>query len=414
MGYDVTFHPISREEVNHYVNDVIKDSNNLERRITWLSKDKEDQDFLRESLYPKLIEAFKNDALELPNVIGFGAAAIAGYLHPYWYNRGGAISFVAEHVPEFKELVTPISQLFGKNGGVFFTENYSATCWIGPEKLPALVSLLKSRKKSIVSPRNEYLGSEGREALLNAIEYAQTHNLGLIEATDIFEPTSGQIVAKPNHLRAKYLKNLKDKTNTRKVLLSPKTAKELLKSIKENNSLLLSGKLSYQINEEWIPELPIDAIQALAEYSIDSMPSLAKSIHTPVNVLKNLFYNSSIKVNAGVFGVIENILAYLVLCNSACPVEILREVASKSQTSNLDIQELVIRHPNVPQDIIELFLSHKKPFIRALAHCRVKKEYLDPIYMHALGIKSFYPEIQNWETRENIWAGKKKGKKVLI
>ena len=55
MGYDVTFHPISREEVNHYVNDVAKYSNNLECRITWLSKDKDDQNFLRESLYPKLI-----------------------------------------------------------------------------------------------------------------------------------------------------------------------------------------------------------------------------------------------------------------------------------------------------------------------------------------------------------------------
>jgi hypothetical protein len=233
LGYDITFHPVALSELQRFVFDVIDDRRRLEGRLGELSRDPEQRATLAD-LFGRVFraidleEAFAargpgpaddelddEDAEEDDDDIGpaasevrFLAAAVAGCLHPYWYSRGGGLTFVRDS--EVRRWIRPYHEIGqGKVRSIvddspFIDGNVSANGFIPPES----VVVLEERLRTPAQPYVDGLGEEGLDALRRAVAYARERALGLIEATDIVVPGGGMFVTAPDHLRAGHLGNL--------------------------------------------------------------------------------------------------------------------------------------------------------------------------------------------------------------
>lgn len=145
--------------------------------------------------------------------IAFATAAVAGYLHPYWYARGSALSFLAAEDPSIVALFTSwqglaagvVSTLSDDSAGLI-SANYSASGFITPERLGALQALLAKAKKK--SPFFEVFDEDGFDALRRAVDYAAAHGLGLMEASDLVVPMTNEGFTDLDNLRAHFLNNV--------------------------------------------------------------------------------------------------------------------------------------------------------------------------------------------------------------
>jgi hypothetical protein len=96
MGYDITFHPITREELKEFVFDVIMDPGLANKRAALISNNTAMQESIR-NIYGKMSgfrQMVLNGNYPFPATYSYATAAIAGFLHPYWYARGSCITFI--------------------------------------------------------------------------------------------------------------------------------------------------------------------------------------------------------------------------------------------------------------------------------------------------------------------------------
>jgi hypothetical protein len=110
MGYDLTFHPVSIDGLRRFLFDVVEDGSLAAARSKELTSDMHRQaELLR--LYQTFPYVFRLK-MSVGGSFAYCAAIIAGYLHPYWYARGAALTFIAEqHVPAVAELFVPLGKL---------------------------------------------------------------------------------------------------------------------------------------------------------------------------------------------------------------------------------------------------------------------------------------------------------------
>jgi len=221
MGFDVTYHPIKREEFKFYIEEVVKQPDSYQKQLTCLHSDANEQAFLNDGIYSRF-GTFKSDVLagtgSFDKTIGFATAAIASYLHPYWYARGGLLSrLVAES--GFQELNEPWSIWVDEELRPVFdqavslvSENYSSGCLIPYDKLEKLKQTLQVPENQAVVEK--LIGDEdNRKALYNCIQYCLEQQTALLEATDLFVPFSGEHYSFAKNFKAFHLKNLDDFTN---------------------------------------------------------------------------------------------------------------------------------------------------------------------------------------------------------
>lgn len=215
MGFDVTFHPVSLAAVQHAVFDVANAPALAAARAKALASSKAKRDDLTAGVLNRLGD-FVGEVQEsggFGETIAFATAAVAGYLHPYWYARGSALSFLAAEDPSIVALFTSwqglatgvVSTLSDDSAGLI-TANYSASGFITPEKLVTLQALLANAKKK--SPFFEVFDEDGFDALRRAVDYAAAHGLGLMEASDLVVPMTNEGFTDLDNLRAHFLNNV--------------------------------------------------------------------------------------------------------------------------------------------------------------------------------------------------------------
>jgi hypothetical protein len=201
MGYDVTFHPVAIRDLQYFVFDVLDDPRLLESRMTELTDLEEARDAVR-AVFDETLKALERDSNEYDpgveegdeiDVVGppdeavrFLAAAVAGCLHPYWINRGGALSFVrGVKIPERFQPLAEIGrgriQSIPDVHGTGIYENFMAAGVMSPADVVSLARRLSGDLKLV-----EELGSWGANSLGKALSYAAERGLGLIEASDVF------------------------------------------------------------------------------------------------------------------------------------------------------------------------------------------------------------------------------------
>lgn len=221
MGFDVSFHVVTLEELENFVFAPLANPQEIPRCISILSRGADSR--LLENLYGNFQE-WKNGPLsasEMPWTLRFAASIISGYLHPYWYARNQAISLLPERfASEKNSIFSPMSKFFptgfrleSEEAPLTFLGNYSASGLIEPnrfENVELLLDVLREQDTGKDGPKQSERGLsfEGQEAIRCAIAFARTIECCLIEATDVVIPLQDKSLAPLINLRARFLGNI--------------------------------------------------------------------------------------------------------------------------------------------------------------------------------------------------------------
>ena len=163
MGYDVSFHPISPEEMREW----------YFTPLTWIQQGQEEK------------------VLALAAQYGMEDFYAEKYLNDYYYTRGSAFSFLVEQKPEYAryftswEQITPVS--FPNPMQNRIIENYCSGVYLSPDQVIQLLKDMEQDPK--VLEDLEGLWSNGQIAVLKkALSAAAKSGVGLLEATEVVEP----------------------------------------------------------------------------------------------------------------------------------------------------------------------------------------------------------------------------------
>ena len=113
MGYDVSFHPISPEEMQEwYFGPLTWVQQGREEKVLALAAQYGMEDFYAE----KYLDTLRVGAGTGPDELfdkshGFYIAVIQGFFRDYFYTRGSAFSFLVEQKPEYARYFTPWEQI---------------------------------------------------------------------------------------------------------------------------------------------------------------------------------------------------------------------------------------------------------------------------------------------------------------
>ena len=104
MGYDVSFHPISPEEMREwYFTPLTWIQQGQEEKVLALAAQYGIEDFYAEKYLDTLRVGAETESNELfDKSHGFYIAVIQGFFRDYYYTRGSAFSFLAEEKPEYE------------------------------------------------------------------------------------------------------------------------------------------------------------------------------------------------------------------------------------------------------------------------------------------------------------------------
>ncbi len=233
MGYDITYHPITRDELNRFIFDVIKNPGVANERAAHLSKNPDKRERIKTiySKLPHLRNAVISGEYPFSGSYAYVIAGIAGYLHPYWYARGSCISFISEKDQGtgtlFKKyafkgmlesLVSVAPDTFkgmsDKSKGLI-EGNYTGSGYIDNKKLARLKdSLNNGTQRELVSSAFD---EKGLIAINHAIDYAIANGAGLLEASDMVVPISNECRSDYDNLRADFMGTDENHINSREI-----------------------------------------------------------------------------------------------------------------------------------------------------------------------------------------------------
>lgn len=214
MGYNVTFHPISRRELQRYVLEVIREPELIDERAAEIT-DAPDKRFQLRQIFEAMCNTVSqrmDDVAPHPSRLAafqFWAAQVAGYLHPYWYARNAAMGFLTdERVRTHFAPLSPVGDrerswlgtlpdcapVEGNYAGSGFVEDIAS---LETALLSALESLDGESRGRDATPllRHDALG-----AVHDALAYCKANGLGLIEACDVVVPIIGEWSTDPDNL----------------------------------------------------------------------------------------------------------------------------------------------------------------------------------------------------------------------
>lgn len=188
MGWDITYHPVGRDEIRSVYFATLADPALETGLAERFGVDAFDADKMR---------AVFASARELPpdrpfnQGHAFHAAIVSGFLRRFHYVRGGAYSFLlddpvmAGYVSDWIDLVPPAERHHTFENQL--TENYCAGVYLDSAALQRLRT--DARTEAHVQAKMEAQFSHGRLAVFwKAVDAAIAQGLGLLEATEVIEP----------------------------------------------------------------------------------------------------------------------------------------------------------------------------------------------------------------------------------
>ena len=193
MGYDVSFHPISPEEIRKwYFTPLTWIQQGQEEKVLALAAQYGIEDFYAEKYLDTLRVGAETESDELfDKSHGFYIAVIQGFFRDYYYTRGSAFSFLAEEKPDYARYFTPWAQVvptaFPNPAENRIVENYCSGVYLSPDQVMQLLKDMEQDPK--VCEDLERIWSNGQIAVLKkALSAAAELGAGLLEATEVVEP----------------------------------------------------------------------------------------------------------------------------------------------------------------------------------------------------------------------------------
>lgn len=193
MGYDVSFHPISPDEMQEwYFTPLTWIQQGQEEKVLALAAQNGIEDFYAEKYLDTLrvgAETESNDLFDKSH--GFYIAVIQGFFRDYYYTRGSAFSFLLEEKPDYARYFTPWAQVvptaFPNPAENRIVENYCSGVYLSPDQVMQLLKDMEQDPK--VCEDLERIWSNGQIAVLKkALSAAAELGAGLLEATEVVEP----------------------------------------------------------------------------------------------------------------------------------------------------------------------------------------------------------------------------------
>ena len=170
MGYDVSFHPISPEEMQEwYFTPLSWVQQGQEEKVLALAAQNGIEDFYAE----KYLDTLRVGAGTEPDELfdkshGFYIAVIQGFFRDYYYTRGSGFSFLIEEKPEYARYFTSWEQVvptaFPNPAENQIIENYCAGVYLSPKQVVQLLRNLEQDPK--VCEDLERIWSNGQLAVL--------------------------------------------------------------------------------------------------------------------------------------------------------------------------------------------------------------------------------------------------------
>lgn len=193
MGYDVSFHPISPDEIQEwYFTPLTWIQQGQEEKVLALAAQYGIEDFYAEKYLDTLRVGAETESDELfDKSHGFYIAVIQGFFREYYYTRGSAFSFLAEEKPDYARYFTPWAQVvptaFPNPAENRIVENYCSGVYLSPDQVMQLLKDMEQDPK--VCEDLERIWSNGQIAVLKkALSAAAELGAGLLEATEVVEP----------------------------------------------------------------------------------------------------------------------------------------------------------------------------------------------------------------------------------
>lgn len=193
MGYDVSFHPISPDEIQEwYFTPLTWIQQGQEEKVLALAAQYGIEDFYAQKYLDTLRVGAETESNELfDKSHGFYIAVIQGFFRDYYYTRGSAFSFLLEEKPDYARYFTPWAQVvptaFPNPAENRIVENYCSGVYLSPDQVMQLLKDMEQDPK--VCEDLERIWSNGQFAVLKkALSAAAELGAGLLEATEVVEP----------------------------------------------------------------------------------------------------------------------------------------------------------------------------------------------------------------------------------
>jgi hypothetical protein len=250
MGYDLTLHPISDREINHFILEPLYNQDLVSERIKELSSDSRIMDFLHESYEHAYTLQDNAQHYSAATQLGNLAACVSSFLYPYWYSRNVCLSFLIQD-QLCPQVFTPLADCAKdakfvkrvRQPQLLIDENYMCSGFAAPhlisdladQLIPSLEQKAKQMKqkqlglhrRSLMAFVSSFIGSKQVDVVLDtplgkvedllasdnlwgvteALKYCKAHGLGLIEASDLVVPISDSYGCNPDNIRASFLSN---------------------------------------------------------------------------------------------------------------------------------------------------------------------------------------------------------------
>ena len=384
MGYDVTFHPVRPAHLARYLAEPLENPDLVEERAWELTRDAAHHDSLCRSVYGRLpaLQALRTGTADFGATLGFASAIVAGYLHPYWFLRGGALSFWAMDEPACAALLSSLPQAVEafadmKDTGAI-VGNYRSGAFVAHENLEPLEALL--RKRALLPSIQARIGDPAPLKL--AIGYARRHGLGLLEATEI--AAADGTVSWPDNLRAAYKKNLKNLDNLHHGILVRATCDSLVEAVRAHRAEIEAEVLDVRIEPGW--RLPHDVLELLATHCPTARGVLADATDTPPELLDLIACGKAPR------GSYENVWLHIqVAQNPSASAKTLAKLARSAQPGKAGILTYVARNPSTPPEVLARILEwprHPAARLAIATHPRATPAILSQL------AEDSYPEVR--------------------
>ncbi|MDR3164776.1 MAG: hypothetical protein LBU13_04290 [Synergistaceae bacterium] len=188
MGYDVSFHPISKLEIQTWYFDMMKD----DTKIDALASEYGIEGFYKEK-YRDTVRIGQETANSenFDKTHSYYIATVQGFFRAFYYARGSAFSFLIEKKPEYRRYTEEWRSILGRDIANpvenIIIENYCGGVYIPAEQVIQLLSDYEEDAE-IRHDIRDIFDAGFHKVFLKALGVPKELGTGLLEATEVIEP----------------------------------------------------------------------------------------------------------------------------------------------------------------------------------------------------------------------------------
>ena len=196
MGYDITYHPASKADIQQAYFKPSNETSVNEEQLNQLSPENRHR-------YLTLIEESKQvkNTQSFDTTHGYYASVALGFFQPYYYIRGASFSFLLETYPYYRKYVERWHNIlpdfsFNQQVENLIIVNYSSGVYLSSIGVKRLWN--DYHNNPMTKLELDFYFDADIQQFLSALHYAHQQNKGLLEASEVYSPFEGSASSKDN------------------------------------------------------------------------------------------------------------------------------------------------------------------------------------------------------------------------